>query len=1177
MIEIPEAVKPLMETSVGRVRRIYLLRGAAAALATAIGAVMAAMAVDAFFTLFSDAARWGLSAALYAFVLAAAYFTLVRPLSRRIDARRMAKILDGRHPENEECLTTLVELVDAARAKGGRHGFSEELVRILAEKASRAASSIDPEREFTSRTVVRRLKWLVAVAAVLAVSFAAAPHLAGRLFVRAVAPWVDVGNLYAGDITVKPGDVVALSGSVVRIEATVADGLHYSPSIRISRRTALGWGEEFSEEMRDGAYEATADIADREWRYRVCAGPAISRYYTVRVCEMPQYETFTARVDYPEYTGLSPSVVSNEEVSTLSAVEGSRVSFSVVLGPNAERYDLAIGGKPADGWTMVSNKVAKWSLDLFGAYGFAAPRQGGLLRSFVDLPPTVVVEEPSSKALGLPPHAKFPLVVSASDDIGISVSVVRCAVDGGEWREMRAMASCEKSGASLWKGVDEIDLSELDLDGAKTVSFDIVVSDRYPAGMGGPHSATSTPVVVRMESKAASFGTQSVSEEVASARKTLDEAHKRLDDARRLAIQAKDQIHSERKVGEGADRKVERAVHEASEARKRVEELSRNLDDDGRFKPVADKLDSIRERRIDPALENLEVAQFDEPERRKKALEDAAYELQSAAEAISRLGESLKERAKGIENYERTKDLAARQEALARAANDMMRERPVDSGKLEAWKRMQHEAASQAKDLEGKVRDGDMDEARRKMYRAADLMDELKNQIGVAADRKMDEAAREKILGQKEQELARQRDEAMRQAVEAEKQAAEFLKNAQSNGDRNRREEFMRRVAEAQSRAEDLLERAEAKSPSLDAQRGASAERKGAMESERPKESAIARQAEALRAAEAELAERREASRTAAGQQAAEKGSPEGGERPQGENDKGGAAAQPERMQAEQSRLNDAVDGAAEAMATAEQKMAEAIEAIKQGVFNVAAESAKASQEMQRQAQSAMEEMMHSAALPTEAIAPLKDAMKTQREAAKFEGEAVRFAEQASRNAKNGEARHRVRQNQYSADNAQQDAARGLEAVKRAVEGRYSVQQGDSGAQGNGSQGRSNAGEKAAEAAKVLKAEAERQANALGLNERERGGGSKSKGKSSDTDSASGGGVSDEIAWLAKELRRNDDPGAIRKLFERLGWFRIKGAAKDGLGEGDLKDIPAEYRELVRAYFLRLSCLSPIP
>ena len=63
MIAMPESVKALLDASVRRVRRIYLLRGIAATLAVAIAATLAAMSVDACFTLYSDAARWLLSAA----------------------------------------------------------------------------------------------------------------------------------------------------------------------------------------------------------------------------------------------------------------------------------------------------------------------------------------------------------------------------------------------------------------------------------------------------------------------------------------------------------------------------------------------------------------------------------------------------------------------------------------------------------------------------------------------------------------------------------------------------------------------------------------------------------------------------------------------------------------------------------------------------------------------------------------------------------------------------------------------------------------------------------------------------------------------------------------------------------------------------------------------------------
>ena len=1012
MIAMPESVKSLLGASVRRVRRIYLLRGLAATLAAAVAATLAAMAVDAFFTLYSDVARWLLSAALYVCVLAAAWLAVMRPLSRRLDPRRMAKVLDARHPENEECLTTLVELADSSVRGNGRPGFSEGLVEILSDKAAAAAAAIDVEREFTSRTVVRWLKTLTAIALLLVLSFVAVPHLAGRLFVRVVAPWVDVGNLYSGDIVVKPGDVVVLAGSVVRIEATVADGVHYAPSIRISRRTALGWGEEFAEEMKDGVYEATADLSEPEWRYRVSAGPAVTRHYTVRVCEMPRYDSFTARIDYPGYVGRSPSVVSNDDISAIEAVEGSHVSFAVDLGGRAVRATLLVDGRPADAHEMVSNRVSSWTLDLVGEEGFAAPRRGGLIRSFLDLPPTVVVERPAAKSLRLAPHAKFPLEISASDDLGVAGAVLRCQMDAGEWRELRPVALLVKSGASLWKGADEIDLSTLDLSGARSVAFDVVAKDTFPAERGGPHAATSMPVVVQLEMNAASHGMQSLSEAEAAARRLLEEARRRLVAAQNQANQAKDQIRRERKVNESADRSVENAVHEATEAHKRLDELEERLREDLRFEPIADMVKSAREERLDPALERLESAQFDEAGRRADALETAAEELREAMNALQKMNEPLSERVQRLENFEKTKDLAARQEALARAADEIMREKPLDHGKLEAWKRMEETAAVQARDLSWKLREGDLDSARRKMSKAAELMDELKRRMQIAADGRSSDEAKAQAEERFDAELARRRDDALAQAVAAEKEAEKHLAAARENGDEKARSELMRRAASAQSSAEDLLERAEASEAVKEAQRAASEEGKDAMSADSAKDDAVARQGEALKAAEAELAARKEA-------------------------------------RAEQSQ------------------------------------SANQSQSSE--------------------------------------------------------------QSQSS----------------------------------NLSQGRADAGEKATEAAAAMRSEVARQAQELGISEQQENSGQSAEEKGSAAQGAQsnpheesksgGGGVAAEISKLARELERRDDPEAARRLMERLSWFKIKGAAKDGLGERDLKDIPAEYRDLVRSYFLKLA------
>ena len=61
--------------------------------------------------------------------------------------------------------------------------------------------------------------------------------------------------------------------------------------------------------------------------------------------------------------------------------------------------------------------------------------------------------------------------------------------------------------------------------------------------------------------------------------------------------------------------------------------------------------------------------------------------------------EQLEERAAKGDAFEKAKDLAARQEALTKAAKEIVAERPTDTAKLEAWKRLEDAAMRKAEEL----------------------------------------------------------------------------------------------------------------------------------------------------------------------------------------------------------------------------------------------------------------------------------------------------------------------------------------------------------------------------------------------------------------------------------------------------------------------------------------------
>ena len=735
-------------------------------------------------------------------------------------------------------------------------------------------------------------------------------------------------------------------------------------------------------------------------------------------------------------------------------------------------------------------------------------------------------------------------------------------------------------------------------------------------------------------------------------------------------------------MSKGADKNVERAVHETSEARKRVDELERHFREDRRFEPIADMLKSVREQKIDSVLAKLESAQFDAPERRADALEAALPEMRDALEALKKMGEPIRDRVQKLENYEKTKDLAARQDALAREAEAILREKPVDTRKLDAWKRLQEEAANKARELEGRTKDGDMDVARRKMSKAAELMDELKRQLDIAADKNRSDIGKAQARDQYEDELSRRRDDALRQAVNAEKDARRKLEQARANGNKRARKALMRDAAAAQSRAEDLLEQAEATKEVKDAQREARLRNDNPDTVEQALGESLPRQGEALAAAEAELAAREKARQEgmqarkerdeAARRSLAEQNANERREAQHHEARMAAMKAQNKALSAfeEAAKSEDenrsrqlrqqAADAVREAARQLEKSGVDPTLADAQEKSLAAAKAAveepsagKVAEDVQRKTADALAavdkaEQLESAAaakelaesleresnLPEDVLQGLERLKKSDPSSGQAASEAREAATAAREDAarKIEEAAAAAEQAGQLAENATRAVAAGAEAAAQQTsspqgkgeqgerkqgdgeqaEGKQGVgEQAQSGQESQGEpHGRSGVGEKSAEAAEAMRKEAQRQANALGIpdgqeegqsqsgesnpseqqgesnpgepNSGEPNSGEPNSGESNQRESSSGkgkgnaesqggGGLSAEIARLIREQSSKADPAALSKILENQGWFRIKGAAKDGLGDRNLKDVPAEYRDLVRAYFLKLS------
>ena len=797
---MPFGVGRFLEQSIDRVRRIYLVRGVAVVGIVWVLGIVAVMVADSRVVIFDDRIRWAMTAGVWLLALVAAMLAIVLPLRRRLDFRRMAMILDQRHPEHEERLSTLVELSESDASKAG---FSASLFALVCDLAEDDVARLDFRREFPMFAALRRFGVFALLALALGIGSAVSPNLVGRLFVRAVAPWSDIGNLFSDEIAVKPGDLTILSGSVIRIEAKSAKDARPEEeggafSIRISRKTPLGWSEETVEEMSGGVYETTADLNERVWRYRVTAGHAVTRYYHVRVSQMPKYDLFTATVRYPDYTGMPPLVLSNSAVTAIKAIEGSRVKFDVKVSDPGTLVDFRIGKEPLFEHTMVSNRTTGWSLDLVNEDGFRAEKGRHPLTSCIDQPPTVLIEKPTG-TLRLPPHAKIPVEITGTDDIGIRDAYMRVSIDNEPWeRHYGTKIDCG-AGAAFLRTVADVDLSLYDLIFAKNIRFDVVVTDGCPPEFGGPHSATSTPFTVQFAADEANYAMQELKQEVASARRDLDEARKRLNDAQQLARQVRDELRRDQKVSAATEEKNERLAHELDEAESRVSELRDEFLSDERFAPLTRPLDRILDETLKPLLEEVENSQFRDRDERADAISDAMPEMEKAVQELDDFAKRLQERAAKVDAFEKAKDLAARQDALAKAADELTRERPLDTAKLEAWKRLEEAAMRKADELARQDPDSDISEAKRKMETAAREMARLKQELESAAaesNRLAKAEAKERADFREEQ---RQRSQELAKAVADGQQALDAI--AQTN---------LAAAAKSQQAAQNHLQKSEA-------------------------------------------------------------------------------------------------------------------------------------------------------------------------------------------------------------------------------------------------------------------------------------------------------------------------------------------------------------------------------
>ncbi|MBL7139408.1 MAG: DUF4175 family protein [Planctomycetes bacterium] len=712
--QVPQPIARTLRRLIRRVRAVILVRGVAAVVATAVGTLLLVMATDAAFVLFSQSVRWALTLAAVGLTVAVAVWALVLPLARTITLTGIARAIETRHPELHERLSSAVELLtsrDIPEVRG-----SAVLIAALAEEASHDALRVRPRAEIPLRSARPFLLAAVGVAVVLGGLWALYPAITSRLLKRAVAPFMNLPNVSADMLTVRPGDTILAEGHRLEVHVEVA-----SPAVkRCSLRREMPDGAEQAEYMTalpdgpDGEprFTMTLPPAVTTFRYRVHAGDAVSRFYDAKVVPPPLVKRLDAQYTFPAYTRREPATHENFP-GDIKAVAGTQVTVTATLNKPIVQADLRVDGKTLektpvtiaagpDGaatctfqMTLTPQVRGRWSLAMRDRYGFENASPEHVLQAVPDSPPTVRILDPIDTHLRLKPTDRLPVTYAMTDDYGLGEAEFVVATDSRK-RTSVAIPLPAQDGAGgeagrAAAGQAPLVLSDLPLQGVRQFTFRLRAADNRPKALRGPGQEFSRTITVEVDRAATSYAVQRIEAEKEAIRKGLEKVIQDLQKAKRdsspLAKQAGKPYIKPDTVAEHTDR-MRQNLGEAEDA---TTEMTAQAAE-GPFPGLAPKLKDLGDEIAAADQQTGEVNRATNVPERGQAAEQADKHIDQALAKAKDLAKELEKMAEAATLAQTLSDLAAEQAQLAD-------QRAADAQPMDDWQKVQQNLADEVGDV----------------------------------------------------------------------------------------------------------------------------------------------------------------------------------------------------------------------------------------------------------------------------------------------------------------------------------------------------------------------------------------------------------------------------------------------------------------------------------------------
>ncbi len=444
------ALDPYIRTKLlafrGRFRWLVFLRGISCGLLAFLGGILILSLAD-WLVVMEDRTRYVLSAGMYFSALIITWLACIRPLLRVLDERELAAMMEREEPTLKSRLLSAVELAEEEREHESAHFRKQAQAEVVD-----SLRAVDLSRLLPTRLVQT---WLIAAGVVVLGTGLMATFDSGRtLMVRVLMPMMNIDRVSRNSIVIlspEGGNTAVPENDEIEIRIQVRGPKLEDPPMLIAERadepTQTAVFVPVNEPDAVGEFTTSIAVESQDIQYRVHAGDAVSRRYTLESRQRPQVLQFIKTYTLPEYTAR-PMETQTDDDGNLIGLMGTQVNLELELNQAVESAVMAHVTQSATNRINFApgEDPARWSLDLTlnenGAYKIHLATAEGLgnkspieysIKAEPDLVPTIELTAPGSE-ITVAPEVILKLEGEAEDDIGLAKIEQLIKINDKDWQ-----------------------------------------------------------------------------------------------------------------------------------------------------------------------------------------------------------------------------------------------------------------------------------------------------------------------------------------------------------------------------------------------------------------------------------------------------------------------------------------------------------------------------------------------------------------------------------------------------------------------------------------------------------------------------------------------------------------------------------------------------------------------